>query len=386
MGESARGPKSPLPVEPDPVAEEMRAPSDPSRKNGPLRRAILSDIHGNLEALTAVFDDIDRRNAKGAGITEILCLGDIVGYGPDPLECLRLITRRCAVTIGGNHEAGVVSKAKHPDLVLTRASGYGGRGAREGILWAIHQLYGHNKPVGENDDSTRKLLEEVGKGGFVTQTVKQFCDRNGKIETPRLGLSGLLGGGGVIVRRVLETLLSSPENREALEGCLRRIRERDEGTRWLKRLAELPVRQQVDNALLVHDNPFDPGDARYVLRDADARKFSVRRGFHSVDRVFEEYDWKETDAIFLGHSHVPGVYTNPKRPGKVLVNPGSVGIPRGGRSTASYAVWDPGAGGKRAVKLIRLPLDRLEVTRNKMEKAGLPDKFGDPAALEGEPG
>ena len=46
-------------------------------------RAIISDIHGNLEALTAVLADIRRQNAD-----EIVCLGDIVGYGPDPCACL----------------------------------------------------------------------------------------------------------------------------------------------------------------------------------------------------------------------------------------------------------------------------------------------------------
>ena len=48
-----------------------------------MKRALLSDIHGNLEALTAVLDDV---RAQGAG--EIFCLGDIVGYGPNPCECV----------------------------------------------------------------------------------------------------------------------------------------------------------------------------------------------------------------------------------------------------------------------------------------------------------
>src|SRR4051812_2830707 len=46
---------------------------------GPL--AIISDIHANLEALTAVLADIEAR-----GVTRIICLGDVVGYGPNPLE------------------------------------------------------------------------------------------------------------------------------------------------------------------------------------------------------------------------------------------------------------------------------------------------------------
>ena len=48
-----------------------------------VRRALISDIHGNLEALVAVLDDIASQR-----IDEIFCLGDIVGYGPNPRECI----------------------------------------------------------------------------------------------------------------------------------------------------------------------------------------------------------------------------------------------------------------------------------------------------------
>src|SRR5262245_27428359 len=61
--------------------------------------AIISDVHGNLEALRAVLADIDRQP-----IERIVCLGDTVGYGPNPCECLDLVRERCAVTIRGNHD------------------------------------------------------------------------------------------------------------------------------------------------------------------------------------------------------------------------------------------------------------------------------------------
>ena len=44
-----------------------------------MKRALISDIHSNLEALRAVLDDI-----RGQGVSEIFCLGDIIGYGPNP--------------------------------------------------------------------------------------------------------------------------------------------------------------------------------------------------------------------------------------------------------------------------------------------------------------
>jgi predicted phosphodiesterase len=58
--------------------------------------AILSDIHGNLEALEAVLADADGRRVE-----RILCLGDLVGYGPNPRECIDLVRSRCAVTLLG---------------------------------------------------------------------------------------------------------------------------------------------------------------------------------------------------------------------------------------------------------------------------------------------
>ncbi len=61
-------------------------------------KAVISDIHGNLEALTAVLADIEKRHIK-----EIICLGDIIGYGPNPKECIDL-AKRFNVTILGNHD------------------------------------------------------------------------------------------------------------------------------------------------------------------------------------------------------------------------------------------------------------------------------------------
>ncbi len=67
--------------------------------------AIVSDIHSNHEALTAVLDDIDAR-----GVKEIFCLGDVIGYGPSPIECLRIAQERFAVTLCGNHEWAVLNE------------------------------------------------------------------------------------------------------------------------------------------------------------------------------------------------------------------------------------------------------------------------------------
>jgi len=64
-----------------------------------VKRALISDIHGNLEALTAVLADIDTQQVE-----DIYCLGDVIGYGPNPCECLDLVMKRSTVTILGNHD------------------------------------------------------------------------------------------------------------------------------------------------------------------------------------------------------------------------------------------------------------------------------------------
>ena len=64
--------------------------------------AIISDIHSNVEALSAVFQELDRR-----GVQDVLCLGDVVGYGPNPIETVDLLMSRCKVSLMGNHDFAV---------------------------------------------------------------------------------------------------------------------------------------------------------------------------------------------------------------------------------------------------------------------------------------
>ncbi|MHC4125781.1 MAG: metallophosphoesterase family protein, partial [Planctomycetota bacterium] len=61
--------------------------------------AILSDAHSNLEALTTVLADIEKRAIK-----TVYCLGDVIGYGPNPKECLDLISQRTDLCVLGNHD------------------------------------------------------------------------------------------------------------------------------------------------------------------------------------------------------------------------------------------------------------------------------------------
>ena len=68
-----------------------------------MRTLILSDIHSNIHALDAVFAEAEKEEPVDA----VLCLGDIVGYGPSPMACLNRLWERHTVSILGNHDAAV---------------------------------------------------------------------------------------------------------------------------------------------------------------------------------------------------------------------------------------------------------------------------------------
>ena len=69
-----------------------------------MRFAVISDLHSNIEALEAVFEDLDRRK-----LDKVYCLGDVVGYGPDPEACIDLVMERCDFVIRGNHDEALFS-------------------------------------------------------------------------------------------------------------------------------------------------------------------------------------------------------------------------------------------------------------------------------------
>jgi diadenosine tetraphosphatase ApaH/serine/threonine PP2A family protein phosphatase len=100
-----------------------------------VKRALISDIHGNFEALKAVLADIRSQEAG-----EIYCLGDIVGYGPNPCECVDEVRLRCQVSICGNHDHAAAWDPKGFNPVALRA-----------IYWTREQL--------ENRGSRRHIDE-----------------------------------------------------------------------------------------------------------------------------------------------------------------------------------------------------------------------------------
>ena len=71
-----------------------------------MRCAIIGDIHANLAAFTVVLDDIERRGR----VEKVWCLGDVVGYGPDPHDCIELLQQTNHVGVAGNHDWAAIGK------------------------------------------------------------------------------------------------------------------------------------------------------------------------------------------------------------------------------------------------------------------------------------
>ncbi len=113
------------------------------------RLAIFSDIHANIRALESVLEDLE----KQGGADAIYCLGDVIGYGPRPLDCLAIAKRYFRLTIKGNHEHAVLFGAKDFNAMAIRA-----------IDWTRTQIM---------PDYGRATPEQQENWAFVSNTLVQ---------------------------------------------------------------------------------------------------------------------------------------------------------------------------------------------------------------------
>lgn len=127
-----------------------------------MKLALISDIHGNLEALQAVLEDIRMQS-----VTDIYCLGDVIGYGPNPRECLDLVRRRTKACILGNHDQAAMFDPDGFNPVALRA-----------IYWTREQLEtggGSQSQINERWDFLGELprFREDGDFLFVHGSVRE---------------------------------------------------------------------------------------------------------------------------------------------------------------------------------------------------------------------
>lgn len=89
-----------------------------------MKYFIFSDIHGNLEALQTVLSEFEKEQREGECTP--VCLGDVVGYGPNPRECIEQIRKRNIVTLAGNHDYAAIGK-----MDISYFNPY----AKDAVLW-----------------------------------------------------------------------------------------------------------------------------------------------------------------------------------------------------------------------------------------------------------
>jgi predicted phosphodiesterase len=109
-----------------------------------MRYAIISDVHGNIEALDAIL----KRFEEIGGIDRYYCLGDIVGYGAEPQACCDRIRELCEVTLLGNHDAAVAGRMDYS---------YYYDAAREALDWCRERLSAENMAWLEGLPYTHRL-------------------------------------------------------------------------------------------------------------------------------------------------------------------------------------------------------------------------------------
>ena len=128
--------------------------------NNATRWAVLGDIHANLEALNAVLADI-----KSQGVSQFVCTGDIVGYGANPSECLKIIRDLHCPVVLGNHDSYAATDDSLKDFNLN---------AMNAILWTREHL----------SDVEKEWLRGLPMTVDMDQRTEDRGQKSGKKQTP----------------------------------------------------------------------------------------------------------------------------------------------------------------------------------------------------------
>jgi diadenosine tetraphosphatase ApaH/serine/threonine PP2A family protein phosphatase len=224
-----------------------------------MRVAVISDIHANFHALEAVLDELEREQPD-----EIWCLGDLVGYGPQPNRCCEAVAAQTELCLAGNHDLGVLGEIDLEDFSHDAA-----RSAR----WTREQL----------DDDVRSWLEALRPEG--ERDGAQLFHASARDPVWEYILSGeaaadtleLTSAPVVLVGHSHVALAIGLRDRRLSGGVARAGKEVDlDGSRWL--LNPGSVGQPRDG---------DPR-AAYLMLDLDAGRAEFRRVGYDVERTQAE--------------------------------------------------------------------------------------------------
>lgn len=238
-----------------------------------MRYAIIADVHANLEALNAVFEDLRYKTADS-----ILFLGDSIGYGPNPNECIEVLRQKASVLIAGNHDRAVAG--------LTDIE-YFNPNARAAIEWTKTVLSDENKVFLKKLPICKSL-----RGALAT---KQSY-KNKEIATHHPG-----------ARNDKTELPSSPQSKGFLDS------------------------------FLVHSTPKEPEQWHYLIDTQDAYvnfHFFTERICcigHSHQPVIIEQLPRGELVVYRDRAEIKDEH-------RYIINAGSVGQPRDGNPNACYAI------------------------------------------------
>ncbi len=350
-----------------------------------MRYAIFTDIHANLEALETVLARIDEL-AKDEPIDQLWFLGDLVGYGPNPNECIDILRARTDVIIAGNHDWAAVGKLDLEDFSAA---------ARISAEWTAQEL------TEEHREFLRNLPERLEKGActlvhgspygplweYLTSEV--LAERSFQYFTSRFCLVG---------HTHVPVIFQQPYGAATPPTAQTESRQDEEETGEMAAvMLTSPKAEAAESALQVQSNTpssqveasttsqadegetseeGETGNADFVAYEIVEKSTTPDVIQHAEDRLNNEIE-ELLELLGLSQSMVqvtnemlepPEGCWEPPQAYRAIVNPGGVGQPRDGDPRAAFMIYDSEHG---TFEFHRLAYD-FEKTQEKIIQAGLP--------------
>jgi hypothetical protein len=303
--------------------------------------AIVADIHGNLKALKTVLDEIRMlRKEKGFNITDILCIGDIFGYGKDQVACYD-IAKQFTVNRYGNNDDYAKKKLEDPSVDLTkfRVSPKANAGVDQLVRNLLGKISKRSSLTGFQLTAPAESLQLMQQKNYISELTKQFiAETNASMNIPSPELRRIRLR-KTIPKKILDETRGAYitkifyERPDLLENFLMRISRRNKVLEIYNFLTELEQTDRTfefDNAIFVHDNPLNPGDGKYLVDRKTAGKLKIDIGDRAkiIELTKERFPGKEY--VFVAHNHAQSriLKLNDPRLVPYIVNIGSVAEPR----------------------------------------------------------
>jgi len=375
-----------------------------------MRYAIFTDIHANLEALETILAKIDEL-AQEEPVDQIWFLGDLVGYGPNPNECIDTLRARTDVIIAGNHDWAAVGKLDLEDFSAA---------ARISAEWTAEQLSEEHREFLRNlpqrleiGDCTlvhgspygplwEYLTSEVLAERSFQHFESRFClvghthvpvifqqpytfaneptepldsiKQDAREETAEMAAVILTSQRAEAIESAYLETEELPYAGEAEAGrqtppaVLELAEARDEDLLLLSAEAETPVEGEPETS----DIP-DGAAIAYEITDATTSEHDIQNAENRLNDEIEEL----LELLGLSQSMIqvtnemtqpPEGLWEPPANYRAIINPGGVGQPRDGDPRAAFMIYDSTHG---TFTFYRLPYP-LEKTQEKIIQAGLP--------------